>query len=220
MMSSRQRGSALMVTLVVLLALSAIGIGIVSLMESQAKSAASTTHVKDALYVAEMGLRRGENLLLAQGPDRADTLLQHVASAANPAVAQSVPLYPDTPAQYDVNHLGTYLLDVSNAEVAGQSVALPPPSDGKPMPQAFFSLYVRNNEADTSVADYNTSSNAREDNDRRLNLVSVGWVQSGNRVLAVKILEEEYSWVGVTQGTTLQKLKDSGGTSSGQFGGG
>jgi hypothetical protein len=44
---------------------------------------------------------------------------------------------------------------------------------------------------------------------------------SGNaRVLAVKILEEEFNWSGFSQASSAQKLMNAGGTSSGVYSGG
>jgi hypothetical protein len=44
---------------------------------------------------------------------------------------------------------------------------------------------------------------------------------SGNAsVLAVKILEEEFNWVGFSQPSSAQKLMNAGGTSSGIYAGG
>ena len=134
------------------------------------------------------------------------------------ATPQGVPLFPTHAGEYDLVHLGTYLTD-GGVELANRPIALPSLPGGHPTPESFYSLYVRNNPADTSVADANPATDAREDNDFIVNLVSVGWVQVDDRILAVKILEEQYGWFGVAQEPSVQKLKDAGGTSSAQFGG-
>ena len=213
-----QRGSALLLVVVLLLVLSGIGMAMVALTETDQSTARWNTHTKDALYVAEMGLRVGEGVLGAATSVNADALLQHVPSAATVAAPRAVPAFPIDPGEYDRMHLGTYLTD-GGAEMANRPLALPQPSGGRTAPQGFYSLYVRNNPEDTSVADGNPGTDAREDNDFVVNLVSVGWVQVGGRVLAVKILEEQYGWFGVAQEPSLQKLKDAGGTSSAHFGG-
>ncbi len=213
-----QRGSALLLVVIVLLVLSGIGMAMVALTENDQDTARWQTHTKDALYVAEMGLRLGEGVLADAASVSSDALLQHVPVARTIAAPAEIPVAPTHPGEYDILHLGTYLVS-SGAELANQEVALPAPASGRQTPQAFYSLYVRNNPSDTAVADADPSTDAREDNDFIVNLVSVGWVQVGDRVLAVKILEEQYGWFGVSQEPSLQKLKDSGGTSSAHFGG-
>jgi hypothetical protein len=214
----RERGSALLMVVIVLLVLSGIGMAMVVFTETDQDSIRWGTHSKDALYVAEMGLRVGESVLAEAASVSADTVLQHVSVARTVAAPREVPLFPEHPGEYDLQHLGTYLTD-GGVELANRPIALPTPASGRTMPEAFVSLYVRNNAADIAVADADPVTDARQDNDFIVNLVSVGWVQVGGRVLAVKILEEQYGWFGVGQEPSVQKLKDAGGTSSAQFGG-
>lgn len=86
-------------------------------------------------------------------------------------------------AEYNLAHLGTYLT-AAGVELANQAVTLPAPPSGRPTPQAFFSLYVRNNNVDQSVIDGDPLTDARQDDDAIVNLVAVGWVQFGNTVRA------------------------------------
>jgi hypothetical protein len=77
------------------------------------------------------------------------------------------------------------------------------------------------------------SGDVKVDTDSKLRLVSVGFVTTASAigglsggaltgtytVLAVKILEEEYSYIGTTQSPSLQKQVNAGGTGSIMFGG-
>jgi len=213
-----ERGTALLLVVIVLLVLSGISMALIVVSETDQDTTRWQIHAGDALYVAEMGLRVGEEVLAEAASASADDLLEHAPVAHTPAAPVDVPLFPTHAGEYDLVHLGTYLTD-GGGELANRRIALPSPPGGGPMPEAFYSLYVRNNPADISVADADPATDAREDNDFIVNLVSVGWVQVGDRVLAVKILEEQYGWFEVAQDPSVQKLKDAGGTSSAQFGG-
>lgn len=213
-----QKGSALLLVVVVLLVLSGLGMAMLALTDSNRESVAWNDHVKDALYAAEIGLRVGEGVLTAAGSTSADAVLQHIAQAQTPVIDPAVPTFPQMPGDYTNTNLGTYLT-AGGVELANQAVQIPGSPSGRPLPDAFYSLYVRNDPADISVADNDLSTNANEDNDFRVNLIAVAWVSRGGRVLAVKILEEEFAWNGVNQAPSGQKAKDAGGTGSAQFGG-
>lgn len=218
MHDTRQQGSALLMVVVILLVLSGLGMAMLALTDSDREAVSWNNHVKDALYVAEMGLRVGEDVLTNATSANADVLLQHVSQAQTTAVTPAVPVFPQMPMQYSTAQLGTYLTSGGN-ELANQQAALASSPSGRANPDAFYSLYVRNNPDDISVSDNNVATNANQDNDFRLNLVSVAWVARGGQVLAVKILEEEFNWSGVNQDPSGQKSKDSGGTGSAQVGG-
>lgn len=215
----QQKGSALLIVVVVLLIISAAGMTLVAVTESGQKSVHTDTHYKDALYVAEIGLRVAEAELRGRDHTLINRTLNHDPSANGSSVHPGKPVVPQNMAQYGVRHLGTYLTagmthDVEGTEMVGQEVNLPAPPSGRAVPRAFFTLYVRNNMQDTSVSDGLSGTDAREDNDNIVNLISVGWLAAGDRILAVKILEEEYAWTGNQEAQQFQKLRDSGGTSS------
>ncbi len=215
---AHERGAALMVVIILLLVLSAVGMSVILLMEEERGTTYDEMYAQDALYAAEIGLRQGERILLVATETAADGLLGHVSVASTDVVTPAVPVFPQAQVEYDVAHLGTYLT-AAGVELANQAVTLPAPPSGRPTPQAFFSLYVRNNNVDQAVIDGDPLTDAREDDDAIVNLVAVGWVQFGNTVRAVKVLEEEYAWRLISQDPSGQKLTDAGGTSSGQFGG-
>ncbi len=217
MNTQRQQGSALLLVVVVLLVLSGLGMAMLALTDNDRETVSWDNHVKSALYVAEMGLRAGESGLTAATVASADALLQHVSVAQTPAVTPAVPVFPELQSQYVNANLGTYLV-MGAGEAANIAVALPASPTGRPLPDAFYSLYVRNNPNDISVADGNLATSAKEDNDSRVSLIAVAWVARGDRILAVKILEEDFGWSGVNQDASHQKSKDSGGTASAKVG--
>ncbi len=217
MNDQKQQGSALLLVVVILLVLSGLGMAMLALTDSDRENVAWNNHVKDALYVAEIGLRVGEEILFQSSPINASTLMQHVSLAQTPVVTPQIPVFPMSPGQYDLTRLGTYLTDPGGNELANQAVALPPSPTGRSNPNAFFSLYIRNNPIDETVVD--PLQTATTNIDEPVNLVVVAWVAKAGRVLAVKILEEEYTWIGLAEALSSQKLQDSGGTGSGQYGG-
>jgi hypothetical protein len=214
-----QRGSALLTAILVLLILSAVGAAAVFLMREESTQSASVADAKLALYAAENGLRRGEAVLSNVGAFSINTLLQHDSSGdpATPAMTPQRPRHPTDPklsGTYDVAHLGTYLIS-GGTPLAVQQVQIPVQGTG-PARDVFYSLCVRDNPEDITA----TSPNSNQvDSDAKVRLISVGWVQGGNRVLAVKVLEEEYNFTGVSQSSSAQKLVNAGGTSSVLFGG-
>lgn len=218
MNDQRQQGSALLLVVVVLLVLSGLGIAMLTLTDSDRETVSWNNHVKDALYVAEIGLRVGEEILFQSSPTDATNLMQHVSVAQTPVVTPQVPDFPDHPVEYDLTRLGTYLTDPGGAELANQAVPLPPSPSGRPTADAFYSLYIRNNPNDGYVSDNDITTAATSNLDPPVNLVVVAWVVKAGTILAVKILEEEYTWLGLAEALSSQKLQDSGGTGSGQYG--
>jgi len=214
---NNQQGSALLLVVVILLVLSGLGMAMLALTDTDRETVSWDNHVKDALYVAEMGLRSGEAILTAATAANADGLLQFPSTTETAAVTPHIPVFPQLQNQYTTAFLGTYLND-NGTPMANVKIPLPPSPTGQPLPDAFFSLYVRNNPNDVSVSDGDLTSNANEDDDFRINLISVAWVARGGQILAVKILEEEYAWAGINQDPSSQKGSDTAGTSSGVVG--
>jgi len=214
-----QTGSALLLVVLILLVLSGLGIAMLTLTDSDRETVTQDDLYKDALYVAEIGLRVGETTLFATNPTGASDLLQHTSAGQTPAVSPRTPVFPQSQGEYDLAHLGTFLTDGSGTELINRPVTLPPSPAGKTNTRGFFSLYLRNNPADTSVADANPGTIAQVDNDTIVNLVSVGWVVKGSKILSVKILEEEYTWIGLAEALAGQKGQNAGSTGAGQIGG-
>lgn len=220
----REKGAALITVIMVLLILTVLGLAMSLLMTQEDRASGRQDAQKLALYAAEAGLRRGEQILRGTAFVNVSNLLQHQAAALQ--AWQETPTTPMHPVfvggkadltTWDTMHLGTYLIE-GDTELA--NIQLPLPGErGLP---AFYSLYVRNNPTDPSRS-------ATANSDGQVRLIAVGWVANSadpgqswaaRGVKAVKILEEEYSWSGFAQGQQTQKLGSPGGTGSGVYEGG
>jgi type IV pilus assembly protein PilX len=204
---TNQRGVAMITTILVLLVLTALGIVAAALMTQEDRISQRQDVQRAAFYVAEAGLRLGETRLNALTFSNVDVsaMLAHTAVASNSLLTPPVPVHP---LPWDTAHLGTYLTDTAGSEFAAREVPLAS-LIAAPGRRAFVSLYVRNNREDFVPA--NPSNNS----DDAVRLVSVGWIEQSGRALAIKMLEEEFRWISSGGGFGLQKLADSGGTSSG-----
>lgn len=209
MMPNRQRGIALVSVIIVLLILTVLGITAALMMTQEDRTARQMELQKAAFYVAEAGLRHGEQVLrsVTYSNITLNLLLNHPSSTETPAASPKV---PQQPPPWTAARLGCYLtsepgggVELSNVEVTGDFGL-----SGKD--RAFYSLYVRNNEDDIGGGAANSDSLIR--------LVAVGWIADARgRVLAAKTLEEEFNFLGAAQSPSAQKLSDQGGTSSGVF---
>ena len=230
-----QRGIALITVIPLLLVLTVLGITASVLMTQEDLTSSRQSLVRSALYAAEAGLRRGEANLAKLDTEQIDTALSHVPVTTQVWDGQNdLPTQPTTPGDpttWTVSHLGTYLVTAdaqgspSGPELANEQVAYTGASGaGGTATEAFYSLYIRNNPDDPSVS-------LTIDSDKRVRLISVGFITSagaslsggtltGNfTVLAVKILEEEWSWIGSSQAPSVQKQVNAGGTGSLLWGG-
>lgn len=216
----RQKGAALITVLLVMLVLTALGIAVSLIMTSEDRISSRQDLQKLALYAAETGLRRGEEVLNTYTVDNATALLSY--AAATPEAWREIPGPPQHPVfssldSWDGQHLGTYLRDKNGFEYANVPVVL---TGAKGLP-VFFSVFVRNNPTDPSKS-------PTINNDLILRLVAVGWVASSadpgqpfhvRGVRAVKILEEEFSFEGQSSPSTMaQKNVNQQGTGTVVYG--
>lgn len=223
---STQRGVALITVILVLLVLTVIGLAASTMMTQEDRTAARMELQKTAFYAAEAGLRRGEEVLNDMRLAQSTLLLQHQASVTPYGIRTEHIRHPvaGTLTTWDVTHLGTPMC--SEVVLGGSGGAtcqgvvlvdqvLPVAVVGLDSGRvARYSLFVRNNPEDSRPPG-SVTVNA----DSRIRLLSVGVITSAEgRPLAVKILEEEYDFGRITQAPSVQKLGDSGGTSSGEFG--
>jgi hypothetical protein len=223
-----ERGVALIMVILVLLVLTVLGITATLMMTQEDRISSRQDLQKAALYAAEAGLRRGEGIFNVTPYSNAQLtlFLAHTSSAVTPAAPDPVPVQP---APWDIRHLGTYLTTVAGGgtEVADQEVTqLVGGGATFDRIRAYYSVYVRNNPEDRNPT--TGLQDALNNFDTRLRLIAVGFITDSNgvdgsgraRVLAVKIVEEEYNWTGFTQASSAQKLMNAGGTSSGVYAGG
>jgi hypothetical protein len=227
-MRKQERGVALIMVILVLLVLTVLGMTAAMLMTQEDRISSRQDMQKAALYAAEAGLRYGEQVFTNTPYTNAllTAYLTHTPSTIITAAAPD-PI-PVQPAPWNNNHLGTYLTEFpsSPTEIVNREISQRlDPTNRFHRFRAYYTLYTRNNPEDTDAAGVQTPL---ENHDPRLRLISVGFVTdpdgvdaSGNaRVLAVKILEEEFSWTGFSQASSAQKLMNAGGTSSGVYSGG
>jgi len=243
-MRRSQRGIALITVILMLLVLTALGIGVVVLMTQEDRITSQQDLQKLALYAAEVGLRRGERIFENTTPDTAilTQFLRHTAAGHNPAVENEVPLHPapcsSPPVKcgtvgvvdvfyvlekcWDLDHLGTYLT-ASGQELVNQEIPLSDQGGGLAgRARAYYSVYVRNNPNDhiSGLPCTDPLTNW----DQRLRLVTVGYVTSpagvaggARAVLAAKILEEEWNWTGAAQSEGTQYGGNAATTGSGIY---
>jgi hypothetical protein len=226
-MRDSQKGMALITVILLLLVLTVLAMTAAVMMTQEDRTSSRADLQKAAFYVAEAGLRRGEDALrlapLVNGTD----LLGHPSVSTVDGLDSDRVRHPygGVLESWDGNHLGTFLVDVANCadlsadeacgELANQEIplAIVGADVGR---AARYSLLVRNNPEDSRPPTGTPTTNT----DTRLRLISVGVIYgSTGQTLAMKILEEEYNYAGVTQAPSTQKLSDAGGTSSGLYGG-
>ena len=208
----KEHGSALITVILVVLVLSMVGLAAMLFMGVEDRLSGSDRLDKEAFYAAESGLRVGEASLFANisGGSSITRLLQHVSVASTVAVTPGVPQQPPA---YDLSHLGTYLTNATTgAELASQNVPYTSPTGSQMDGRAYYSLYVRNN-----IDDYGGTPTI--DQDGKVDLISVGWIQSPAGVpLAAKVLEEEFN-LNASANPGTQENGNQSGTNAGTAGG-
>ncbi len=219
----REKGAALITVIMVLLILTVLGLAMSLLMTQEDRASGRQDVQKLALYAAEAALRRGEQVLAATQPTAVSGLLALPSTQAQ--AWQETPTLPQQPdgtnlSSWDRDHLGTYLREGA-VELANQELPLAPlVAGGK---RAFYSVYIRDNPTETNENPQNPLVNR----DNRVWLVAVGWVANAGdpnlsvnqrRVVAVRILEEEFGWQTTGTQISAQDLFFESGTSSGIVG--
>ncbi len=172
----KERGSALIVVILVVLVLTMVGIAGLLFMNVEDRLSGNDQQQKASLYAAESGMRFGEKLILnVSGSSGIDALLNY--SGAVPKLSppgggyQAVILTNGATTLYDV----------------------PLPSTGA-TGALHYSLYVRNNADDPSTAPSPTI-----DGDKKVNLISVGEFSDPTGRTIRSVTEEQIS-IGVNGG--------------------
>lgn len=207
----RERGSALVSVILVLLVLTIVGVGIAYFTSMEDRLSGNTRIAKAAFYAADAGLRRAE-LALSNTTGLTNTctpitLTGILSTGSTPTL--NVPGGGNVAIPLDL----TTFNEVGCLAVADQIKYLDIPVPviaGTPVVDvARYSLYVRNNLDDTA-------GSPTTDADSIINIVSVGTVQlvAGNFV--TRILEEQVILsVGGSFGSS-QKNLNAGGTGTAQ----
>jgi len=228
-MRTTERGVALIMVILVLLVLTALGMTAALLMTQEDRISSRQDLQKAALYVAEAGLRKGETTLALVSPvtsAKLNLLLGHDSSSGVMTAAAPDPL-PIQPPGWNINHLGTYLTASpgSAVELANQEVVqLPGGTAAFQKIRCYYSLYIRNNPEDV---DFSGTPDPLHDTDNRVRLVSIGFVTDAEgvagdgsaKILAVKIVEEEFNFTGWTNSMANQIGGNPGSTNATTYAG-
>lgn len=189
---NRERGSALVVIVLVVFVLTMVGIAGVLYMTMEDRLSGNAKLTQEALYAAEIGLRAGESQVGATCA---------TGSPAITALLTGSTTYQPPGAGYLSYSLGT----------SYQNVSVPMPSGARDA--ATYSIYVRNNIDDLA------GSSQTSDADQRINIIAVGTVNDPTGRGITKILEEQMFVGGAGGGERLMKGGNQGGTGAAGIGG-
>lgn len=197
----REKGSALITVILVVLVLTMVGLAALYYMTIEDTISGNDRYQKEALYLAEVGLRAGEARMAGIGVAQINSLLTYVNANNSPPPGSPIPLLTQaTGYQY----LGAVLTDAGNQPLYNISITYT--TEGGPR-TGHYSVYVRNNPNDTA-------GSWTDDRDGRVDVIASGVVTSpSGAIVAQKVLSEEF-FLGSAQGSTLGPQK--GGYSSGQ----
>lgn len=206
----KQRGSALVSVILVLLVLTIVGVGIAYFTSMEDRLSGNTRISKAGFYAADAGLRRGEALL--------NRVINLSTTCGAPNLSQilaarslSLPVLKVPGGGYDAK-----VLDLSTLSDVGclgadrrdfNDVPIPRPASVSVVDRVTYSLYLRNNVDDASGTE-------ALDTDNIINLVSVGTVQLATGVFVTKIVEEQLLLSAGGGDTGGQKNVNQGGTNT------
>lgn len=210
----RERGSALVSVILVLLVLTIVGVGIAYFTSMEDRLSGNTRIAKAGFYAADAGLRRGEtimsNLAGLSGVCATSTLLNDILSTGStPTLA--VPGGGYTAIPLDLTSYSTVLCLTPLGITRQKYTNVPVPVDvATPVvDRATYSLYIRNNIDDPS-------GTPTSDTDGVINLVSVGTVTLTAGTTVTRILEEQLLLTTGGAFGSAQKNLNAGGTSTAQ----
>lgn len=217
----KERGSALVSVILVLLVLTIVGVGIAYFTSMEDRLSGNTRIAKAGFYAADAGLRRGEALLnrvINLEPATCGTNVPSVLSLVLAArTTTPVPALKVPGGGYDAEVLDLTNLPAATVACLGgvggdahayANISIPPPATVSVVDRVTYSLYLRNNVDDAQGADI-------VDTDNIVNLVSVGTVQLATGVLVTKIVEEQLLLTRCGTNRGAQKGQNEGGTNTG-----
>jgi PilX N-terminal len=210
-MSMKERGSALVSVILVLLVLTIVGVGIAYFTSMEDRLSGNTRIAKAGFYAADAGLRRGEAVL-----ERAITLGTACSPPTLSAIlgARSAPVLKVPGGGYDALALDLSTLPAATVACLGTDatkalidVLIPVPSSVPVVDQVMYSLYLRNNVDDAEGSDV-------LDKDSIVNLVSVGTVKLATGTSVTHIVEEQLLLSTGGNASGGQKDINAGGTNT------
>lgn len=193
------RGSALILAIVTALVLSVVALGLAYFSSTEDRISGNDKLQKQGFYAAETGLRVAETLLSGGAMANTDAV-KNLLIASPPA-----PTGDQSPSTLNLHDRGytAKLLVLGGVAYRDQEVQFS--ASGKE--KAFYSLYVRNDLEDAR-------NSATEDGNRRLNVVSVGYIQLPGGARITKILEEQIDASDTGTSSGGQKGSTPGGTNT------
>jgi hypothetical protein len=209
----KNRGSALVSVILVLLVLTIVGVGIAYFTSMEDRLSGNTRIAKAGFYAADSGLRRAEIILSAlpnlPGTCLPVTLTNILSTGSTPTLAVPGGGYPAVPLDFTTISTGACLTALNIGLTQTQYVNIPVQvAGGTPVvDRATYSLYIRNNVDDAS-------GSATVDNDGIINVVSVGTVTLTAGTAVTRILEEQLILQTGGAFGSSQKNLNAGGTST------
>jgi hypothetical protein len=205
----RNRGSALVSVILVLLVLTIVGVGIAYFTSMEDRLSGNTRISKAGFYAADSGLRRAEVVLSGlsdlSGTCAVVSLNDILGTGSTPTL--TVPGGGFTAIPLDLTGLSTAacLTPLGISQQKFIDLAIPVDAGTPVVDRATYSLYVRNNFDDAS-------GTATADTDGIINVVSVGTVTLTAGATVTRMLEEQLLLTTGGAFGSSQKNLNAGGT--------
>ena len=212
----KERGSALVSVILVLLVLTIVGVGIAYFTSMEDRLSGNTRIAKAAFYAADAGLRRAE-LALSNTAGLISTCtpitLTQILSVAPvaPGAVLNVPGGGNPAVPLDLRTFNQAGCLAAEDQIQYLNIPIPVVAATPVVDRATYSIYVRNNVDDPS-------GSPTTDADNTANIVSVGTVQLVAGTSITRILEEQLILSTGGAFTGGMKSTNAGGTSSVQSG--
>jgi hypothetical protein len=214
----KERGSALVSVILVLLVLTIVGVGIAYFTSMEDRMSGNTRIAKAAFYAADAGLRRGEVALsdtagvkttcapitITNILSTGSTPVLNVPGGGNPAIPLDLSTFNGVDAS------GTACL-IAADRIKFLNIPVPVLTSTPVVDRAVYSIYVRNNVDDAS-------GSPTTDADNVINIVSVGTIQLVAGTSMTRILEEQLILSAGGSFGGGQKGLEAGGTNAVQSG--
>ena len=210
----RQRGSALVSVILVLLVLTIVGVGIAYFTSMEDRLSGNTRIAKAAFYAADGGLRRAE-LALSNTAGLISTCtpitLTQILSVAPvaPGAVLNVPGGGNPAVPLDLRTFNQAGCLAVADQIQYFNIPIPVVASTPVVDRATYSIYVRNNVDDPS-------GSPTTDADSIANIVSVGTVQLVAGQSITRILEEQVILAAGGSFGSSQKNLNAGGTGTAQ----
>jgi hypothetical protein len=211
----KERGSALVSVILVLLVLTIVGVGIAYFTSMEDRLSGNMRITKAGFYAADAGLRRAEVVLSGlsalSGTCAPVSLNAILSTGATPTLTVPGGGWNNPAIPLDLTGLSTpaCLTPLGIAQQKYTNVPVPVVGATPVVDRATYSLYIRNNVDDAS-------GDLTVDNDGLINVVSVGTVTLTAGTTLTRILEEQLLLTTGGAFGSSQKNLNAGGTGTAQ----